>query len=309
MTIKEALTRARQVLIDNNIEDAPLESEILLRHALNFSRVQLYQEIYRQLTAEQESAFWCLIERRLSHEPTAYITGHCEFYGLDFHVDPRVLIPRSGTELLVEEALKFADAHSAKKETPYLIAEVGTGSGAVAIVLARHLPQARIYASDISAPVLEVAAVNCRRHGVEGQVELLLCDMLEALPEPVDLIVANLPYIRDKEMEELSPEIRLFEPRIALAGGEDGLDKVRRLCRQVGGKLKPGGSLLMEIGLGHSEGLTNSLRTLYPSAKVKAIPDFGGIERVVSLTLPGPRKIFPPAGVARHIIRSLSKTQ
>jgi len=307
MTAKEALTRARKILVENSIEDAPLESEILLRHSLNITRVELYQDIDRELTPEQESSFWHLIERRLSHEPTAYITGHCEFYGLDFYIDPCVLIPRSGTELLLEEALKFADRHFTKKKRSYLIAEVGTGSGAVAIALASHLPQVKIYASDISVSVLEVAAANCRRHGVEGQVELLLCDMLEALPEPVDLIVANLPYITEKEMEELSPEIRLFEPRIALAGGEDGLDKIRGLCRQAGNKLHPGGCLLLEIGLGQARKLTTFLDVLHPSAEIRVIPDYAGIDRVVSLTLPGRWKIFPPTGVAQHIMRSLSK--
>ena len=309
MTAKETLTRARETLAADSIEDAPLECEILLRHTLNITRVQLYQDINRELTSAEESAFWRLIERRLSHEPTAYITGHCEFYGLNLYVDPRVLIPRSGTELLVEEALRFADRHLSKKGHSCLIAEVGTGSGAVAIALARHLSQARIYASDVSASVLEVAAINCQRHGVEGQIELLLGDMLEGLPEPVDLIVANLPYIRDKEMEELSPEIRLFEPGIALAGGEDGLDKVRRLCHQVGGKLKPEGSLLLEIGLGQAGELTDFLRALYPSARIDVIPDYGGIERVVSLTLPGPWKILPPTSVARRIIRGLYRAR
>ncbi len=292
MTAKEALTRARKILVDDSIEDAPLESEILLRHVLNITRVQLYQDINRELTPEEESAFWHLIERRLNHQPTAYITGHCEFYGLDFYVDSRVLIPRSGTELLVEEALKFVSGHSAKKEHPCLIAEVGTWSGAVAVALAWHLPRVKIYASDVSAPALEVAATNCRRHGVERRVKLLSGDMLEALPESVDLIVANLPYITDKEMEELSPEIHRFEPRIALAGGEDGLDKVRQLCRQVSGKLKPGGCLLLEIGLGQARELTTFLSALYPSARIEVIPDCGGIDRVVSLTLPSPLKIF-----------------
>ena len=306
MTVKQALSRAREILVTNNIDDAPLESEILLRHVLNITRVQLYLDIDRELSPEQEESFWQLIRRRLDHEPAAYITGHCEFYGLDFYVDPRVLIPRSGTELLVEEAIKFTGKHSTRKRRPYLIAEVGTGSGAIAVTLARHLPQAKIYASDISAPALEVAAINCRRHRVENQIKLLSGDMLEALPEPVDLIVANLPYIRDREMEELSPEIQVFEPRIALAGGEDGLDRVRQLCRQVSDKLHPGGCLLLEIGLGQGEAITAFLRNLYPSAKIKLIPDLNGIDRVVSLTLPAPLRIFSPARLVYH--KTFSKT-
>jgi len=292
MTIKEALTRAREALVENAIEDAPLECEILLRHALDITRVQLYQDIDRQITPAQESTFWHLIERRLNHEPTAYITGHWEFYGLDFYVDPRVLIPRSGTELLVEKAIEIGSRHSARKKNPYLIADIGTGSGAVAIVLARHLPQARVYAIDVSTPVLEVAMMNCRKHSVEHQVELLVGNLVETLPGPVDLIVANLPYIRDREMDELSPEIRLFEPILALAGGEDGLDKIRELCQQAGGKLNPGGSLLLEIGLRQVEELNSFLPNLYPSADIKVIPDYAGIDRVVGLTLPDRREFF-----------------
>jgi len=287
MTIKEALSRARGILAANNVEDAPLECEILLRQVLNISRVQLYQGMNLELSPEQEKAFWHLIERRLNHEPVAHITGHCEFYGLDFYVDRRVLIPRPETELLVEEALEFAGEQSTGRRA-YLIADVGTGSGIIAVALAHYLPQAKIYASDVSALALEVAAINCRRHGVENRVELLLGDMLEAVPEPVDLVVANLPYVRDREMEELAPEVRLFEPRMALAGGADGLDKMRQLCRQARGKLRPGGSLLLEVGLGQAAQLTPFLCSLYPSAEIKVIPDYRGIDRVASLTLPSP---------------------
>lgn len=309
MTAKEALTRARQILVHYNIEDAPLESEVLLRYALNITRVQLYQDIRQELTPEQEKAFWHLIERRCNHEPTAYITGHCEFYGIDFFVDPNVLIPRPGSELLVEEALAIAGKHSAQKKRPYLIAEAGTGSGAISIALARHLPQAKIYTVDISAPAIGVAVKNCRQNGVEGQIILLQGDMLAPVPEPVDLIVANLPYITDKDMAELSPEIRLFEPKLALAGGEDGLDKIRQLCRQVRNKLNPGGSLLLEIGLGQASNLTNFLQAMYPSARIKVAPDYAGIDRVVGLTFPGMWGILSPTGLTSHLSKKLSKAR
>lgn len=285
MTLKQALSRAQEILVANDVEDAALECELLLRHALNISRVQLYLDLNHELSPKQEETFWYLIKRRLSHEPTAYITRHCEFYGLDFYVDPRVLIPRPESELLVEEALKFVSNHPVRKNQSHLIAEVGTGSGAIAVTLARHLPQAKIYAIDVSAAALEVAAINCQRHRVGNQVQLLLGNMLEALPEPVDLIVANLPYIRDSEIEDLSPEIQLFEPRIALAGGEDGLDKVRQLCQQVSDRLCPEGCLLVEIGLEQGRAVTTFLRSLFPSAEIEVIPDLSGIDRVVSLRL------------------------
>jgi release factor glutamine methyltransferase len=283
MTLKQALGSARGLLAANGIADAALESELLLRHALKVSRVQLYQNLNQELRPEQEADFWQIIKRRLSHEPTAYITGHTEFYGLDFYVDQRALIPRPESELLVEEALKFTGEHPARENL--LIAEVGTGSGAIAVTLALNLPQSKIYAIDVSTGALEVAAINCQKYRVENRVQLISGDLLEPLSEPVDLIVANLPYIRDSEIEELSPEIKFFEPRIALAGGEDGLDKIRQLCRQTVNRLRRGGCLLIEIGLEQGEHVTTYLRNLFPSARVEVMPDLSGIDRVVCLRL------------------------
>ena len=151
--------------------------------------------------------------------PAAYITGHREFYGLDFAVNSSVLVPRPETELLVEKALELARERSLST-----IADIGTGCGAIAVSLAVNLPQTRIYATDISAPALEVALSNCRKHGVTDRVTLLEGDMLAPLPEPVDLIVANLPYVREPEMTGVNT--LGFEPPLALNGGPDGLDKI-----------------------------------------------------------------------------------
>jgi len=286
VTLKQALGRAREALVVNNIEDAPLESELLLRHTLRMSRVQLYLDLNHELSPEQEATFWHLIERRLSHEPTAYILGHREFYGLDFRVDPGVLIPRPESELLVEEAIKLAQSH-----TVSTIAEVGTGCGAIAISLALNLPQAKIYATDISAPALKVALSNCQKHGVVDRICLLYGDMLDLLPEPVDLIVANLPYVRQSEVNA-----RGFEPLLALNGGWDGLEKIRRLCHQVSDKLRPEGYLLLEIGQGQEKAVTTFLRSLFPSAEIELVPDLSGIDRVISLRLtPNPELNPPPA--------------
>jgi len=281
MTLKQVLSRAREILLTGNIEEAALESEILLRHVLNISRVELYLDLDREVSPEQEEAFFKLVKRRLKREPTAYITGHVEFYGLDFYVDPRVLIPRPESELLVDEALKFAAGHPARENEPYLIAEAGTGSGAIAIALGRHLPQAKIYASDISAAALEVAATNCHRHGV-ANVQLLAGNMLAALPEPVDLVVANLPYVSDSQMEELSPEIQGFEPRLALAGGEDGLDRIGELCHGLSDRLRPQGGLLLEIGREQAEPVATLLHSLFAS-EITVIPDLNGTDRVILL--------------------------
>jgi release factor glutamine methyltransferase len=160
------------------------------------------------------------------------------------------------------------------------IAEVGTGSGAIAISLALELPEAKIYATDISAPALEVARRNCQKHEVIDRICFLSGDMLEPLPEPVDLIIANLPYVRKSQLAGMR-----FEPRLALDGGSDGMGKIRRLCRQLGGKLRPGGFLLLEIGEGQGKEVTALLNALFPTGKIKLMPDLSGIERVVSLSL------------------------
>lgn len=152
MTLKQALTQARRILAVNNIEDTPLECELLLRHSLKISQVQLYLDLNCELSLKQEETFWHLIRRRLDGEPTAYITRHREFYGLDFYVNHHVLIPRPESELLVEKALNLAQNHPLS-----IIAEIGTGCGAIAISLALKLPEAKIYATDISAPALKVA--------------------------------------------------------------------------------------------------------------------------------------------------------
>ena len=290
MTLKQALGRAREILVANNIEEAPLESELLLRHALKISRVQLYLDLNHELSPEQEETFWHLIERRLSHEPTAYIIGHREFYGLDFYVDPSVLIPRPESELLVEKALKLAQNH-----TISTIAEVGTGCGAIAISLALNLPQAKIYATDISASALEVALFNCQKHGVVDRICLLAGDMLDLLPEPVDLIVANLPYVKESEINAAG-----FEPLVALNGGSDGLKKMRQLCQQVGDKLRPEGCLLLEIGQGQERAVTTLLRSLFPSAEIEVAPDLSGIDRVISLHLTPNPELNPPPAFARR---------
>jgi release factor glutamine methyltransferase len=276
VTLKQALSRARGILADGNIEDARLESELLLRHTLKISQVQLYLDLDHELSLNQEQTFWQLIKRRLDGEPTAYITGHREFYGLDFYVDPSVFIPRPESELLVEKALDLTQNHPVST-----IAEIGTGCGAIAISLALKLPQAKIYATDISAPALKVALVNCQRHGVVNRICLLHGDMLDPLPEPVDLVVANLPYVSELEM----PDLANFEPLLALDGGSDGLEKIHQLCRRVTDKLRPDGCLLLEIGQGRGKGVTTCLRSLFPSAKIEVAPDLSGIDRVVSLRL------------------------
>ncbi len=279
MNIAQALSHAKETFIASNVEDAPLESELLLRHTMKMSRVQLYLEPKLELAPDEEQTFWSLIKRRLNHEPTAYIIGHREFYGLDFYVDPSVLVPRPESELLVEKAISLAHNHAVST-----IAEVGTGCGAIAISLALSLPQTEIYAIDISAFALKTASYNCQKHRATDRVHLLLGDMLDPLPEPVDMIIANLPYVRESELSQIST--LSFEPSLALNGGPDGLEKIRRLCVQISDKLSPGGYLLLEMGQGQRKAVASFLHSLFPSAEPEVLADLSGIDRVVSLALP-----------------------
>jgi release factor glutamine methyltransferase len=209
----------------------------------------------------------------------AYIVGHKEFYGLDLFVDNRVLIPRPETELLVERAIGIAVARSL-----CLIADVGTGSGAIAVSLAVHLPQVLVYATDASTRALEVAACNCRRHNVEDRVRLLQGHLLEPLPEPVDLIAANLPYVSQAELAQLPPEISRYEPREALNGGPDGLDYIRRLLARAGRYLSLLGVILLEIGATQGKAVTALAKRHFPAAKVEIAKDYAGLDRVVMVS-------------------------
>jgi release factor glutamine methyltransferase len=281
LILKQALRRARDILVDNSIEDAPVEGEMLLRHALGVDRVRLYIDLEKELPLQQEDIFFRLLARRLNGEPAAYITGNREFYGLDFIVSPAVLIPRPESELLVEKALSIAENHPLST-----VADIGTGSGAIAVSLAVNLPQTLIYATDISAAALKVALSNCRKHGVADRVRLLEGNLLEPLWESVDLIVANLPYVSWSELDPGS------EPRLALDGGADGTEKIERLCRQAGDKLRAGGYLLLEIGQGQRAAIAAILHNIFPGGTIGVFPDLAGIDRAVSVSLSaGPVKL------------------
>jgi len=285
MTLGDALYLTRCELAAANLDCATTEAELLLCHVLGISKTQIYSEPERLLTTKEINRLRHLIQRRLLHEPIAYILRCCEFYGTEFYIDHRALIPRPETELLVEEAINFA-RHHLSPGNQLTIADIGTGSGAIAISLALALPQVKIYATDISASALEMANINCRRYKVDSQVELLQGNLLEPLPEPVDTIVANLPYIRNCELQTLSPEITNFEPTLAIAGGNDGWDKIRLLLDQVPGKLRPEGYLLLEIGQRQDKAVSSMINSYFPQARVELIPDLSGINRVVRIILP-----------------------
>lgn len=262
------------------LDDARFEAEVLLRHVLGIDRAGFYASPQRELDRVEWAAFARFIQRRVDREPTAYIVGHKEFYALDLRVAPPVLIPRPETELLVETAIEVAGKHY---PLSCLAADVGTGCGAVAIALASNLPQARVYAIDVSSAALEIAKVNCRSHGVEERVTLLHGDLLQPLPESVHLIVANLPYVRSSEMGDLSPEISSHEPELALHGGLDGLDAIRQLLSQVKGRLLGNGFVLVEIGHDQAQAVCDLAVEHLPGSTSSVVADLSGLDRVVKI--------------------------
>jgi release factor glutamine methyltransferase len=278
--LRQALTDARTILTANSdIEDPYLESEVLLRNLLHIDRASLFVNIDTELNPQKEIEYRQWIQRRQKGEPLAYIVRNREFYKLDFYVDSRVLIPRPETELLVEEAIKISQNHPVKT-----IADIGTGSGAISVSLAVNLPEVMFYATDVSSLSLEVAKTNCLKHGVAERVSLFEGDLLDPLPEPVDILIANLPYVKKADMVQM-PSAK-FEPALALDGGDNGLDQIFRLGKQLGPKIKSGGCVLMEIGLGQSQITADFLRRLFPFATIDILADLAGIERVVRMKVP-----------------------
>ncbi len=277
MILKQALDHARARFSGlQDTEDPGLESEVLLRRILNFTRAQLYLDLNFKLDPDLEEAFINWVERRRQGEPLAYIINSREFYGLDFFVDSRVLIPRPETEMLVEEAIRFCE-----KWPSAVLADIGTGSGAISISLAVHLPEVKIFAADISPQALEVASFNARKHGVENHVTFLPGDLLEPLITPVDALIANLPYVETSAWQAMPSAA--FEPRLALDGGKQGVDQIFRLIDQLKGKVNPGGCVLLEIGMGQAEAVRGYLKKLFPATSIDTLKDLAGIERVVRI--------------------------
>lgn len=254
-----------------------LDAELLLAHALGWPRARLVAERAHAPAPEQAAAFAAMVARRAALEPVAYIVGHREFYGLDLLVTPATLVPRPETELLVELALEEARRRGAGPSA-LTVADIGTGTGAIAIALAAHLPSAVVYATDLSAAALAVAARNVERHGLGGRVRLLHGDLLAPLPEPVDLLVSNPPYTI---LAEVEPNVRAHEPRLALDGGPDGAAIYRRLLASARERLRPGGAVLLEIGAWQGELVAGLVREALPSLAVTVHQDLAGLDRVV----------------------------
>jgi release factor glutamine methyltransferase len=281
-SVGRMLQRAVSLLSVAGVPSPRLDAEVLLAHTLGWERARLYARPEWEPTEEQQRAYWSVLNRRERCEPIPYITGHREFYGLDFFVDSRVLIPRPETELLVELALETAVRLEMGKGRP-LIADVGTGSGIIAISLAVTLPGATVYATDVSAGALHVAARNVEQHNVVERVQLLLGDLLDPLPQPVHLIAANLPYVSTEQLAEADPDVVDYEPLLALEGGGDGLAHIRRMLSQTGEWLLPQGAVLLEIGAEQGEAVMGLAAQHCPGARVELFHDYAGHDRVVRI--------------------------
>ena len=279
-TLGETLVRLAGWLEEASIPDARLEAEALLAHVLQVSRTQILAHPERPLTAEEELAVSEVSRRRLDREPLAYITGRREFFGIDLMVNPSVLIPRPETETLVEIALKVAGEFPGGPELSAV--DVGTGSGAIAVALAAHLPTVRIVAVDSSPSALAVAEANAEMHGVADRITFVEGDLLTPIGGNVDLVVANLPYVPSDELSGLSPEVQR-EPREALDGGEDGLGLVRRLMHQAQHVISGDGVILLEMDPRQADALHRLGESLFPGSEISISKDLAGLDRVFML--------------------------
>lgn len=285
MTIREAISNAAQLLTDAGIADPRLTAQQLLAELLKKDRTYLITHSDERLEPPIVDQFQAWVMRRCSGVPLQYITGHEQFYGLDFLVTPDVLIPRPETELLVQEALIRT------QQPAPLIIDVGTGSGCLAVTLAVQRPSSRVLALDISEAALGIARANARRHHVEDRIEFLVSDMFSALTAnhmtlKADIIVSNPPYVAEHDRDTLPREVREHEPPLALFAGSDGLEFHRRLLTESPAWLRPGGYLIMEMGFGQYQPMIALVdRSTWVVETI--VPDLQGIERIIVLRLTG----------------------
>jgi release factor glutamine methyltransferase len=278
------IATARRALADRfrqaGIDSAETDARLLMAHALHIDRAELIANGERALTAEQTKAINALAERRLMHEPVPRIFGRKEFWSLSLHISPAVLVPRPETETVVEAALD-AVARDASQMERLRILDIGTGSGALLLALLSELPNASGIGTDLSAAALAVARANAERCDLAARCTFVACDIAAGVQGPFDLIVSNPPYVAHGEIASLAPEVRDYDPALALDGGADGLNGYRAIAAQARHLLAPGGILIVELGLGQEE----AVRALFTKAGLTvaaARADLAGIPRALS---------------------------
>lgn len=273
MTLSETLQQAKKNLPS---PDDWLAAEVLLAFVIGKSREHLIAHADAEIPASQFADFQDLFQRFLGGEPVAYLTHVKEFYGLDFYVDKRVLIPRPETELLVEKVIELAGSSA----VPVRILDVGTGSGCIALSLAKHLPKAIIQATDISEEALEVAKLNAQKLPLTNEPQFFQSNLLEKVEQPADIIVANLPYIGTERFAFVSKNARDHEPHVALFGGKDGLTLYEQLFQQLNQKPWKPQILLGEFGFLQTEELTDLIQKYFPEAELTFAKDYAHIDRI-----------------------------
>lgn len=279
VTLKDALTSAIQQLEANHVGSPRLNAETLLMFTLACNRAYLYAHPEQELNAKDEDRYFDVIAERASGKPSQYITGHQEFWGLDFVVTPSVLIPRPETEHVIEAVLELVRQNPRCK-----LVDVGTGSGCIALALAKELPGAEVHAVDISPEALEVAQANAARLELASRVRFHQGDLLSGFPVAphFDLVVSNPPYVGLAEPEKVQRQVREFEPKVAVFSGETGLEVYHRLIPQARARLRPEGWLVMEIGYSIENQVTGMLKGW---SEVRIVPDLQGIPRIVAARL------------------------
>ena len=278
MNIREILQQTTLSFAESGLGTPRLDAEVLLSHCLGADRTGLYSNEEEQIDEELREEFRRLVARRRQGEPIAYIVREKEFWSLSFEVDDRVLVPRPETEIIVEEVLAICKAVKGKV---LRILEIGAGSGVISVSLASELKEALFWATDISEGALAVAERNAARHGVSGRITFLRGDLFAPVSGSFHIIVSNPPYIPEDEFDGLPPDIRQFEPRVALVGGSDGIEVHRKLIRQAVSFLEEGGWIFLEIGAGQRRRTEQILKTVGSYDEIGFRKDYGGADRVV----------------------------
>jgi len=290
-TVSEILHKASQYLKKRGIPEPRIDAEVLLAHVLKIERLEIYLNLDCQLAEKQLSAYEELIERRAEREPVAFIVGYKEFMGLKFFVDKNVLIPRPETEILVENVIRKASdikksrSYGCSRDNSLVIVDLCTGSGNIAISLAKNIPSCKIYATDISEGAIQVARKNANFHNVEGRVEFLLGNLFSPLEElnsnlSADFVVSNPPYVKTSDLATLQPEIKK-EPVCALEGGNEGLNFYQRIIPEALKYLVDGGYLVMEIGDRQGKEVMDLFKKEKQLCQFQLVTDYAGLDRVV----------------------------
>ncbi|HKV80409.1 MAG TPA: peptide chain release factor N(5)-glutamine methyltransferase [Candidatus Sulfotelmatobacter sp.] len=283
MHLKDSLSRAIVRLTAENIPSPRMNAELLLMFTLSCDRAYLFAHPERKLSTEEESSYEAALAERIRGAPAQYITGHQEFWGMDLIVTPAVLIPRPETEHVIETVLELGAAEIRDPKSKVRIVDVGTGSGCIALALAKELPHAKIHATDISPDALKIARANAARHQLEHRIHFHQSDLLGGLKGDFDFVVSNPPYVGESEEDQVQLEVRQFEPRNAVFAGPQGTEVIACLIPQARQLLRPGGWLIIEI----SGTIAEEVRRLLEGwQEVQVKPDLQSIPRVVQARKP-----------------------